>query len=492
MFKLSHSVFILILIVILRMNNVTSDCIYDTTESSLKCEEFESPLNNIQVPPNLPGQKITTLFFRPSKNYLILNNEMIGLDNLKDYIDKDDYTIRLSNFNRVNFGENPFRELNHGAFRKLILDDMRLRFEINGQDIAKNCNLDRNDIEPYHLFFTFNHVEFKNINYNLIPDGICPIIFINTRIKNLVIEQLQNDNMIKFVSLQQSSSSKKLSSLIEKLEVKKADLNLLDAQILNKNLFENVLSISYTEVTELEKSQNDSFLSIDPQVFNHLNKLKDLELGLNNIDLFLKNSSQEWLNNGLNVNGTNIFKLVLRDLRQDYEFLEEDFCSFIDFPHKRKIYPMIHTKKNLECSCTLNWLLKNANEYTNKNEIITESVANCFDQNKNLIDLKCDFDRKIKLCKDLKTITTENPSSTTQITKTTVTLEIVTNKTVEEQKTDYTATIVSCVLGVLGIISMFVMIILYFKFKSVNKKHNTFKDEQVNNIKMTRLKVIKV
>ena len=41
---------------------------------------------------------------------------------------------------------------------------------------------------------------------------------------------------------------------------------------------------------------------------------------------------------------------------QEYDFPNEDFCHFKHFPHSNLVFPIINTKLDLECSCTLLWL----------------------------------------------------------------------------------------------------------------------------------------
>ena len=76
-----------------------------------------------------------------------------------------------------------------------------------------------------------------------------------------------------------------------------------------------------------------------------------------------------------------------------YDFPEDDFCLFKNFPHNKLVRPIISTKADLECSCTLLWLLKYKNIYTidGVNPMETDSTRSCMQ--------KSNFDQLVKECK---------------------------------------------------------------------------------------------
>ena len=84
-----------------------------------------------------------------------------------------------------------------------------------------------------------------------------------------------------------------------------------------------------------------------------------------------------------------------------YDYPQKDFCLFKDFPHNKLVMPIIKTKQNLECSCTLMWLLKYKSIYevNGVNPMETDSTLNClaspnFDQ----LIKDCDFNAKLAEC----------------------------------------------------------------------------------------------
>ena len=89
-----------------------------------------------------------------------------------------------------------------------------------------------------------------------------------------------------------------------------------------------------------------------------------------------------------------------------YEYLDEDFCLFSNFPHEKLVYPLIQPGKNalINCSCTLLYLIKNHNLYFYIDKIINEiypdgvdDLANVYCKHK-LLEHKCDFSSRLSKC----------------------------------------------------------------------------------------------
>ena len=49
-----------------------------------------------------------------------------------------------------------------------------------------------------------------------------------------------------------------------------------------------------------------------------------------------------------------------------YEYPDRDLCFFKDFPHDRLVYPSLNLHKNVTCTCTIIWLIKNSKYYFDK------------------------------------------------------------------------------------------------------------------------------
>ena len=80
--------------------------------------------------------------------------------------------------------------------------------------------------------------------------------------------------------------------------------------------------------------------------------------------------------------------IEFNDESASYAYADDDFCLFKNFPHMNLVFPIINTRRLLNCTCTLIWLLK---EWQNAENSIqhTDSVQNCF----------VNFEKRFKNCK---------------------------------------------------------------------------------------------
>jgi hypothetical protein len=78
---------------------------------------------------------------------------------------------------------------------------------------------------------------------------------------------------------------------------------------------------------------------------------------------------------------------------------EEDFCLFKNFPHSKLVVPKINTKPDLQCTCTLLWLIQYKSLYQEGalNYLDTPSVSKCLDDpNFEALVNNCNFELKIQ------------------------------------------------------------------------------------------------
>ena len=479
---MSKNTFTLIILfsIIFIVDKARSQCVYDLNEFSLNCENFTT-LTEIQIPAELNNDKnkIDKIYLKPSES-IILDTENINLNNIEGKVNKN-YSAILSNFNSVNFLLNPFEVLmgsTYGGYRRLYLqNDFILKFIISSNDLNSNCNLNRNDLITNHLFFGFKEIYMQGLDFNQI-DALCPLVFNKVEMAKLVIEEMSAQNQIKFIELL-PNDKKKLNAKIDRLELLNSDLQLLDESVLEKNVFSALKHFIYHEHFESETEDNETlaeeikYLEIKEELFVPLTKLEEVELSLNNFVSFVQNASLNWLNYGLNQNlSVNEVKLVLKDNSKSYDYPEDDFCFFKDFPHNRNIFPIIHTNESLACTCTLKYLLKNIDKYSDKNEMLTDSVKSCASDE----DVICDFKALTKQCNDRYTTspksTTMKPSTTDKMT-TTFTLKFV-NETNTKPETDYVPTIIATVVGAVALLVSLAII-----FYAVNLMKNTPKPNRV-------------
>lgn len=60
-------------------------------------------------------------------------------------------------------------------------------------------------------------------------------------------------------------------------------------------------------------------------------------------------------------------RLFLAEYVAQYEYSDEDFCLFKNFPHYRFVVAIFYyRKKRIKCSCLTCWLTKHYNLYQNE------------------------------------------------------------------------------------------------------------------------------
>lgn len=239
----------------------------------------------------------------------------------------------------------------------------------------------------------------------------------------LYLANLTLTNKPRFIQLNSSEIS--LNSLIKNLHIQSSELRL-DSTLLDKNVFKYVqkISIEFCNLTWIDK-----------EAFKSFRYLKEINFWLFNLKSFVQSAEMDWmkhlnedLDGKLNINefegyfnseNENKYYLIkkqifieLKDEKGVYEYPEKDFCLFKDFPHSRLVYPIISTNLELNCTCTLLWLIQHW-KYSNRN-IKTNSVQNCFKKTSisfNLMVLNCNFEYRLKSCNINSTLELSKPSS---------------------------------------------------------------------------------
>jgi hypothetical protein len=128
----------------------------------------------------------------------------------------------------------------------------------------------------------------------------------------------------------------------------------IDEVMLNKYVTRNLVQLDV----------NGIILSIEARFFANLKEIKEINIKSDNLATFF-NKGLKWLDY-LN-EGTSFLKIhhkvqiYLNDritlFKRVYEWPDEGFWLFKNFPHSRFVYPIIFAAKQLESSCTLIWLM---------------------------------------------------------------------------------------------------------------------------------------
>ena len=250
---------------------------------------------------------------------------------------------------------------------------------------------------------------------------VCPFVFVNSKIQQLHLYQISNSlifkNRLSFFKVNESIQknnwktntleiyyldiySENISLLnVDKFACKNVKFLLIIGNIngIEKGLFKNFPILKFVSL------KNDAFVNFFHSGTEWMNSLNaDLDVNLDNKHAFRRNVHR------LISLEINVFRFFT--FNTYYDFPNEDICLFRDFPHNQLVLPIItfgeFVKKNLTCSCTLIWLLKNM-EYFFENDfkkfdpnvIIQPDFQNDFD---NITIRKCfreiNFTREYEAC----------------------------------------------------------------------------------------------
>jgi hypothetical protein len=341
--------------------------------------------------------------------------------------------ISLSDINSFSYLVNPIKDLykNEPIPTNLNLEliDSNLEFTYDNVPLNSRCVLQSIDQAKLPFLSSFSYVIFERIKF---PPKVCPLIFKDSNITELRLSNLNQNNVLSFISLSNTSRIN-FNASVKRLEIQESSLTQLDTSLLNKDVFSSLEELKLI----------DTVLShIEDDLFESFYNLEIILLNLENFSEFISSSNNTWMSS-LRTKGQELL-VGLIDSNKLYEYPEEDFCNFITFPHEIA-YPYILTKSNLNCSsCSLVWLLQNWKESSNAALIqSSDSVYECLNE-KNINEFnarveECEFNARIKVC-----------------------LNIV-DPVIPEPPEDYTVLIVVIILAVL--LAVILPVFVYFAFK---------------------------
>jgi len=344
-------------------------------------------------------------------------NEALNLDSSLNFqtlsFSNGNFTARLNKINKFNMENNPFvlLGLTNGS---IYLNESTLDFYNANKFIEtiEECDLiNRNEL--FVAFFDcFKMVSFEeDIKY---PISFCPVHFKNANLDLIQVYNLKNDNKLNFMQLIVNDSISDLNCKVNKFTIYESDIYLND-KLFYVEIFKFVQELNII-ASKLNGIQND--------LFKNFQKLKQIVFEITNFKQFLGTNTgwMSYLNGNITVNlndSEDLFKnknnkmlLTLTDDYSVYTYPDQDFCLFQNFPHDKLVFPIINTLPNLECSCTLLWLIQYKDIYPETFSLMnTSSVFNCINRLdfKDLIQ-KCNFKTKIDVCNG---ITTTTPTTTT-------------------------------------------------------------------------------
>jgi hypothetical protein len=439
-------------------------CSFNTSNNKLKCEEFFALSDLIFEASSFANKKISTFHLKPAGE-IAFDDGDLNIDELLNSFDEN-YAVELNNFATFNFKSNPFALVKKQA-SKLSISNSRFDFYVNPNiDLATVCTYDSVDNYFLSLVSIFKHIQLSSdVRY---LNKLCPLIFRRAKIDKLYMTGLNDDNRFEFVNLK-PASNKKLASYIDSLEIDQSTIENFDSSILNKDVFEFLKEFKYTQM------ENDTslFQISDPKLFQRFSYLKRIQLDLNNFELFVLSTRLEWLSN-LNLSDGKTFTVTLIDQQEMYTFPDEDFCNFTNYPQNTALYTEIYTTSDLNCSCTLVWILKNT-------AFFSKLFPNLnFDNEYE----KCNFKQKLRDCLPTTTTTTKTTPQSTSNTRlnSTSTKPDVDDSNKNKSNVDVMLIIFSS-MGAIGIILVVVMIIYYVRKKQLkNMQRSSSELSDINSI----------
>ena len=393
---------------------------------SLKIKNFDL-FNEIKINCSKSIDNIEILEIIPNEK-IILNNAL-NLSNLNiNFISAPHFY--LSNLNGIDLLTNSQFSLlinKFYAIQKLII------ISFSNFDIYFN-NTIFNDIDCFKFRFrTHFFVEVKSLiidRYNIFKRKINPLIFYYSKLVNLRINFISNSLIVKNKFDFMDIDSKFCS-----------DLNLRDFHFLGLQISYDILSckiinkILFKQMKKLEI--RGLIYDIEHDLFKYFPEIKSISLNLDKFKQFYHNGNK-WFkylyynekNYNLNIKkklNLNMIILLIHSYNifsYTYDYPDEDFCLFRDFPHEKLVYPLIDPGYKINCSCTVIWLIQytqlyfnitKTSEYYKYDFLIAYSdefrisLAYCFYQN-NYQQLKkqCDFQKLSSKCDKINYTTNES------------------------------------------------------------------------------------
>ena len=251
-----------------------------------------------------------------------------------------DYIAKLSNFDGFDLKKNFFYLKMEG--KQLEIRDSSFQFTYSKSNEI-DCHLD--DVKNTDiLFYRFKNIQLgPGMNYK---SSVCPIIFKQKSIETLEITELTDSNPLIFTNIT-IPDGKNLDATIKKLVIKNSEITL-DTNLINEKVFERLEHLVFS----------NKLKSIKKEIFDSTPLVKILELNLDNMDEFLKDSGVCKLLRSMDLkisNNKNRIILILNDVEGKYDFSKTDLCDSYSISSERLV-PIVVKKNNIDCPFSLQFL----------------------------------------------------------------------------------------------------------------------------------------
>lgn len=385
---------------------------------------------------------MTILTIHPSKKIIL--DDSLKFNQIKINPIQENFMINLKNFYGFELSTNPFKNIDlinyETGYLVFIIGYSKLNFIFEKTLISDKCDLNlmgQSDWSNYLFKGHFTIIE----NTNIFSKNTCPLAFQNSFLYKLSIEGISSSlfkkNEFEFIRLNHTDD---INSYISVLNLVMYRTSLTD-KLLNEHVFKNLFSIELNGFVD----------SIQDDLFKNFKNLKLLFIRMQYIkNIFMKNN--KWLNylnydqffNRTKVVSFNqtCFLVLYQTLPRVtlYQYPDEDFCYFKNFPHDKLVMPVLKPNHNTNCSCTELFLIhysyflkdrfdanfKMLNSFNYQfalyytDILAQETFQDCLndDSNESIRRriIKCNFKKRLKLCETEFSIENENNSDKSYFT----------------------------------------------------------------------------
>lgn len=272
------------------------------------------------------------------------------------------------------------------------------------------------------FFSNFYYVSFTYVNY---PESLCPYIFKDAYLYKVFMYDITNSyinkNRLSFMDLNETDEH---VSFVYKLDLG-IKYETLTRNILSKHVFKDLFEIKLIGV----------LIDIEADLFKNFKLLKNVDFRIDNFKEFFHrgNKWMFYLNSDVyfDLDADKLYhegkyssyltirfeyKKLQSLINRIYEYPNEDFCLFHHFPHNNLVLPMLVPGKQIECSCTILWLIQYyyiyLRDYVNKtstyqdayyyNELqvtpANDTILYCYDTLFQSKFDECNFKKRLNLC----------------------------------------------------------------------------------------------
>ena len=312
----------------------------------------------------------------------------------------------------------------------LHISNSSIDFSIGDDDdsilLNSKCFINTTDNSYEKTLFSYFSTVYLDFDKYSTSDrlDLCSLAFLNSNLDTLKLINIIKNERSLFVEPINSLNS---SATIKNLIFKDSEFNSGFSFALNTNLFKSIESIRFENSTLRDSPDFD---------LSSFERLDYIKLELANFEQFISSfNSLRFLKpfrQNLNaLSKENFAVLEFNDPTQTFKYPDEKICNFVLNLNLTKSYtfPLFNYNpflkpKQLECTCTLLFLIKS---YDNEsNSFLFESELNaaseCYrNYTENRVELSCDFENITQSCLQIYTTTTTTTTTTTSTTTSTTT-----------------------------------------------------------------------